>query len=48
VANERRDEKSFFTDAECEQWERRTQNGKGGNTKYYTGLGTSIAKEADE
>jgi DNA topoisomerase-2 len=46
--NERKDEQSFFTVSEYEQWKAATNNGKGWKSKYYKGLGTSTTKEAKE
>merc|ERR1712087_731232 len=45
---ERRDEISFFTVGQYEEWKQRTNNGKGWKSKYYKGLGTSTMKEARE
>lgn len=47
-ANERKEEKCFFTMNEYEKWKNRTNNGKGWKTKYYKGLGTSTANEAKQ
>merc|ERR1719454_2369910 len=46
--SERKEEQSFFTVNEYEQWKARTNNGKGWRSKYYKGLGTSTTKEAKE
>ncbi|CAD7952796.1 unnamed protein product [Amoebophrya sp. A25] len=41
-------EKKFYTIADYESWRKQHNNGKGWDTKYYKGLGTSTAKEAKE
>jgi len=39
---------SFYTMPEYEEWKTQTDNGKGYKIKYYKGLGTSTSKEAKE
>ncbi len=39
---------SFYTLTDYENWKKKNNNGKGWNTKYYKGLGTSTTKEAKE
>ena len=39
---------SFFNLSDYENWKETTNEGKGWNTKYYKGLGTSSSKEAKE
>lgn len=41
-----RDEISFFTVPEYEQWKRDNNDGRGWTIKYYKGLGTSTAADA--
>lgn len=40
--------KSFYTLTDFDNWKEQNNNGKGWNTKYYKGLGTSTTKEAKE
>ncbi|KAJ3122937.1 DNA topoisomerase 2, partial [Physocladia obscura] len=42
----RKQEISFFTIPEYEQWKRENQDGKGYTIKYYKGLGTSTTEDA--
>lgn len=43
-----KDTNSFYTLTDYENWKKENNNGKGWNTKYYKGLGTSTTKEAKE
>ena len=43
-----KNEKSFYSVKDFDKWKLTNNNGKGWNSKYYKGLGTSTAKEAKE
>jgi len=48
VWKEGKDKLTFYTTPEYQEWKEKHNNGKGWNSKYYKGLGTSTAKEAKE